>query len=58
MDPAIVEAVKKGNPVVFFDISIGGVSAGRIKMELFKSECPKVSLIPRPPSLTLAEAII
>jgi len=31
------------NPVVFFDISIGGFPAGRIKMELFADVVPKVS---------------
>ncbi|KAI9299009.1 hypothetical protein K502DRAFT_298581 [Neoconidiobolus thromboides FSU 785] len=31
------------NPVVFFDISIGGTSAGRIKMELFKDVVPKTA---------------
>jgi peptidyl-prolyl isomerase H (cyclophilin H) len=30
------------NPIVFFDISIGGTPAGRIKMELFSDVCPKV----------------
>ena len=30
------------NPVVFFDISIGGFPAGRIKMELFAEVVPKV----------------
>merc|ERR1712086_870925 len=30
-----------GNPVVFFDISIGGHSAGRIKMELFADVVPR-----------------
>jgi hypothetical protein len=29
------------NPVVFFDVSIGGLPAGRIKMELFKDLVPK-----------------
>ena len=28
-------------PVVFFDISIGGVESGRITMELFSEACPK-----------------
>ena len=32
-----------GNPVVFFDISIGGHSAGRIKMELFRDVVPKTA---------------
>eukprot|EP00116_Pleurobrachia_bachei_P005198 sb/3465460/ len=31
------------NPVVFFDISIGGHAAGRIKMELFADSVPKTS---------------
>jgi len=35
MDPAVALAISRGNPVVFFDISIGGVSSGRIKIELF-----------------------
>uniref|UniRef100_A0A7S2DPX7 Peptidyl-prolyl cis-trans isomerase n=1 Tax=Octactis speculum TaxID=3111310 RepID=A0A7S2DPX7_9STRA len=42
-DPAVLEAVERGNPVVFFDITIGGVPAGRIKMELFADECPKTA---------------
>ena len=43
MDPVIVDAVGRGNPVVFFDISIAGVAAGRIKMELFADVCPKTA---------------
>ncbi|KAK9759926.1 Peptidyl-prolyl cis-trans isomerase-like 1 [Basidiobolus ranarum] len=31
------------NPVVFFDISIGGQPAGRMKMELFKDVVPKTA---------------
>ena len=31
------------NPIVFFDITIGGVPSGRIKMELFNDVVPKVS---------------
>jgi peptidyl-prolyl isomerase H (cyclophilin H) len=31
------------NPIVFFDISIGTQSAGRITMELFSNICPKTS---------------
>ncbi|CAL8468677.1 g8217 [Coccomyxa elongata] len=30
-----------GNPIVFFDITIGGQPAGRIQMELFADICPK-----------------
>lgn len=38
----VSEAVKRGNAVVFFDVSIGGHSAGRIKIELFNDKTPKV----------------
>jgi hypothetical protein len=31
-----------GNPNVFFDVSIGGSPAGRIVMELFADQVPKV----------------
>ncbi len=31
------------NPVVFFDITIGGFPVGRIKMELFADVAPKTS---------------
>eukprot|EP01028_Stygiella_incarcerata_P011166 TRINITY_DN6180_c0_g1_i1.p1 TRINITY_DN6180_c0_g1~~TRINITY_DN6180_c0_g1_i1.p1 ORF type:complete len:178 (+),score=47.10 TRINITY_DN6180_c0_g1_i1:96-629(+) len=31
------------NPVVFFDITIAGKAAGRIKMELFADVCPKTA---------------
>lgn len=31
------------NPVVFFDISIGGAPIGRIKMELFASKVPRTA---------------
>ncbi|CAH8376182.1 unnamed protein product [Eruca vesicaria subsp. sativa] len=31
------------NPVVFFDVSIGGIPAGRIKMELFADITPKTA---------------
>ena len=43
MDPAIADAVSRGNPVVFFDISIGGVAVGRIKLELFADLCPRTA---------------
>jgi len=33
----------EGNPVVFFDVTIGGAPAGRIKMELFSDLCPKTA---------------
>ena len=32
-----------GNPIVFFDVTIGGHDAGRIKMELFADVVPKTA---------------
>lgn len=46
-DPGVMAAIERGNPVVFFDISLGdttngeAASVGRIKMELFVKDCPK-----------------
>ena len=37
------EPSKKQNPVVFFDVSIGGKEAGRIKMELFADVVPNTA---------------
>ena len=37
------EPSKKQNPVVFFDVSIGGKDAGRIKMELFADVVPNTA---------------
>ncbi|KAF4320270.1 hypothetical protein BBO99_00003890 [Phytophthora kernoviae] len=34
MDAALSEALRRGNPVVFFDISIGGAPVGRLRLEL------------------------
>jgi peptidyl-prolyl isomerase H (cyclophilin H) len=34
---------RKENPIVFFDISIGGQPAGRMKMELFADVVPKTA---------------
>ena len=31
------------NPVVFFDMTIGGAPAGRVEMELYKDACPKTA---------------
>jgi hypothetical protein len=42
-ESTVADAIKRGNPVVFFDITIGGEPAGRIMLELFKNLCPKVS---------------
>jgi peptidyl-prolyl isomerase H (cyclophilin H) len=41
MDPILNDALSRGNSVVFFDITIGGMSAGRIKIELFQDIAPK-----------------
>mmetsp|Transcript_30761 Transcript_30761/g.55728 ORF Transcript_30761/g.55728 Transcript_30761/m.55728 type:complete len:204 (+) Transcript_30761:102-713(+) len=50
-DPAVMEAIHRGNKVVFFDIALGGGTddadgdegkpLGRIKLELFVNDCPK-----------------
>ncbi len=34
---------KQANPVVFFDVSIGGQDMGRMKMELFADVVPKTA---------------
>jgi len=38
-DPAVMEAIERGNAVVFFDIALGegdnAAELGRIKLELF-----------------------
>ena len=31
------------NPIVFFDVTIGNIPAGRIKMELFADIAPKTA---------------
>ena len=38
-----IPGLANGNPVVFFDITIGGHNAGRIKMELFADVVPKTA---------------
>ena len=40
---AFQEALGRGNPVVFFDVTRGGQAVGRIKMELFADVCPKTA---------------
>lgn len=56
-DPSVIEAINRGNRVVFFDIALGGGGTdttndadggkdegkplGRIKLELFVNDCPK-----------------
>eukprot|EP00939_MAST-03C_sp_MAST-3C-sp1_P000729 g729.t1 len=42
MDPLVREAIEeRKNPVVFFDVTMGGHALGRIKIELFKDKCPR-----------------
>uniref|UniRef100_A0A7S0QYU3 peptidylprolyl isomerase n=1 Tax=Pyramimonas obovata TaxID=1411642 RepID=A0A7S0QYU3_9CHLO len=40
---AAMEALRASNPKVYFDVSIGGESAGRVVMELFKHAVPKTA---------------
>ena len=48
-DPAVMEAIERGNTVVFLDFALGGSNPdgsdgkalGRIKLELFTKDCPK-----------------
>jgi len=41
--PAHPDAKDPKNPVVFFDITIGGHNAGRVIMELYADVCPKTA---------------
>jgi len=40
-ETTVEEVVKRGHVGVFLDISVGGISVGRIKLELFKGQCPR-----------------
>mmetsp|Transcript_5134 Transcript_5134/g.9428 ORF Transcript_5134/g.9428 Transcript_5134/m.9428 type:complete len:199 (+) Transcript_5134:31-627(+) len=44
-DPAVMEAIDRGNAVVFMDIALGegegAAPLGSIKLELFTQDCPK-----------------
>lgn len=42
-DPLVEAALARGNRVVFFDVKIGGVDVGRIKLELFASTVPRTA---------------
>jgi cyclophilin family peptidyl-prolyl cis-trans isomerase len=42
-ETTIDEVVKRGNVGVFFDLAVGGVSVGRVKLELFKAQCPRTA---------------
>ena len=42
-DRMTVEALERGNPVVFLDIAIGSSFIGRIRIELFKDVAPKTA---------------
>lgn len=46
-DPAVMEAIERGNAVVFMDIALGegdggAASLGRIKLELFTQDVRKI----------------
>ncbi|KAL7574698.1 hypothetical protein ACA910_003041 [Epithemia clementina (nom. ined.)] len=40
-DPNVMQAIERGNAVVFLDVGLGDVLLGRIKLELFVKDCPK-----------------
>jgi len=47
-DPAVMEAIERGNAVVFLDVAVGADQAsstplGRIRLELFVKDCPKTA---------------
>jgi peptidyl-prolyl isomerase H (cyclophilin H) len=41
-ETTLADALRRGNPVVFFDVAVAGRSIGTIKMELFKDVAPRV----------------
>lgn len=41
-ETTLADALKRGNPVVFFDVAVAGREIGRVKMELFKDVAPRV----------------
>merc|ERR1712037_49898 len=38
-----IKVSNRDNPIVFFDISVGGKEIGRLKIELFRDVCPKTA---------------
>lgn len=51
-DPAVAEAIERGNAVVFLDVAVGGgadggdessTPLGRIRLELFVKDCPRTA---------------
>lgn len=47
-DPAVKDAIERGNAVVFLDVAVGADDStatflGRIKLELFVQDCPKTA---------------
>ena len=40
-ETTLADAIKRGNPVCFLDITIGGAPVGRIELELFKASHPR-----------------
>ena len=42
-DPIVLDAIARGNPVVFFDITIGGVPIRQDQDGAFSDETPKTA---------------
>lgn len=42
-DPAVATAIRRGNAVVFLDVSVAGHPAARVRFELFSQAVPKTA---------------
>ena len=42
-ETTVADVVKRGNVAVFLDLSVGGVAVGRVRLELFKAQCPRTA---------------
>ena len=42
-ETTVDEVVKRGHVAVFFDLAVGGHAVGRVRLELFKAQCPRTT---------------
>jgi peptidyl-prolyl isomerase H (cyclophilin H) len=40
-ETSLDDVIKRGHVAVFLDVAVGGVPVGRVKLELFKAQCPR-----------------